>query len=100
MASAPLIGCCLSSGTGNITPRTSPNSQTEGLVAVCNLAQQMIASQTWDPQRYARNARLSVIFRGRCRVACSGAGRAHSDLGCGDGVLTAKLAAMDAMCWR
>ena len=55
----------------------------------------MTPVQTWDPQRYARNARF-VADLGAPVLELLDARRGERilDLGCGDGALTAKLAAM------
>ena len=52
-------------------------------------------SQTWDPERYARNARfVADLGAPVLELLAPQAGERIVDLGCGDGVLTAKLAAM------
>ena len=53
----------------------------------------MIAPQTWDPERYARNARfVSDLAAAVVGLLAPEPGERILDLGCGDGVLTSKLA--------
>jgi SAM-dependent methyltransferase len=55
----------------------------------------MAQPQTWDPQRYARNARfVADLGAPVVDLLAPRAGERILDLGCGDGVLTAKLASM------
>ncbi|MGH9742686.1 MAG: class I SAM-dependent methyltransferase [Candidatus Acidiferrum sp.] len=55
----------------------------------------MTPEQTWDPERYARNARfVSDLATPVVELLSPRDGERILDLGCGDGVLTAKLVAM------
>jgi trans-aconitate methyltransferase len=55
----------------------------------------MAQPQTWDPERYARNARfVADLGAPVVDLLAPRAGERILDLGCGDGVLTAKLVSM------
>jgi SAM-dependent methyltransferase len=55
----------------------------------------MVHAQSWDPERYARNARfVADLGAPVVELLAPRAGERILDLGCGDGVLTAKLASM------
>src|SRR5579872_2767899 len=54
-------------------------------------------TQTWDPQRYAENARfVAELGMPVVTLLDPQPGERILDLGCGDGFLTARLAAMGA----
>src|SRR5438045_6225154 len=77
------------------TPRRAHHraSQTKGLVG-CSTTD-MSQTQTWDPDRYARNARfVADLGAPVVDLLAPRAGERILDLGCGDGVLTAKLASL------
>jgi len=55
------------------------------------------SSQSWDPERYARNARfVSDLAQPVLDLLAPRPGERVLDLGCGDGVLSEKLAALGA----
>lgn len=55
----------------------------------------MVASQSWDPERYARNARfVADLGMPAVELLDPKPGERILDLGCGDGVLTAQLVKM------
>lgn len=58
----------------------------------------MSHAQTWDPERYARNARfVADLGMPVVELLAPKPGERILDLGCGDGALTAKLVAMECI---
>ena len=71
--------------------RIQAAARVAGQVETTSMAQ----SQTWNPQTYAHNARFVSDLAGPVvELLAPRRGERILDLGCGDGVLTAKLAAM------
>jgi SAM-dependent methyltransferase len=65
------------------------------VLASLRLVRMTIPTQTWDPEGYARNARfVAELGQGVVDLLAPQPGERILDLGCGDGYLTAKLAAL------
>jgi SAM-dependent methyltransferase len=74
---------------------TAPIKNTGKLTWYREALFKMVQAQTWDPERYARNARfVADLGAPTVELLAPRAGERILDLGCGDGVLTAKLASM------
>ena len=81
----------------NIQVHITKRRKQKRLISFCGTARnsKMPDSQTWDPERYARNARfVADLGAPVVELLAPLAGERILDLGCGDGVLTAKLASM------
>jgi SAM-dependent methyltransferase len=73
----------------------APIKNTGKLIRYREALPKMVHAQTWDPERYARNARfVADLGAPVVELLAPRAGERILDLGCGDGVLTAKLASM------
>ncbi len=74
---------------------TAPIKNTGKLIWYREALFKMVQAQTWDPERYARNARfVADLGAPTVELLAPRAGERILDLGCGDGVLTAKLVSM------
>jgi len=59
------------------------------------MSKAMTERQSWDPERYARNARfVSDLGAPVVELLAPAPGERILDLGCGDGALTARLVAL------
>jgi SAM-dependent methyltransferase len=68
---------------------------TDNLIRHREALQKMAHAQTWDPERYARNARfVADLGAPVVELLAPRASERILDLGCGDGALTVKLASM------
>jgi trans-aconitate methyltransferase len=74
---------------------TAPIENTVKLIRYSEALPKMVHAQTWDPERYARNARfVADLGAPVVELLAPRAGERILDLGCGDGALTAKLVSM------
>jgi SAM-dependent methyltransferase len=74
---------------------TAPIKNTGKLIWYREALFKMVQAQTWDPERYARNARfVADLGAPTVELLAPRAGERILDLGCGDGVLTARLVSM------